>query len=112
MFTEVLGTVNGEEYKLHDGSTFAAGNVAIVLTWSGSADLDLGVLDTQGNLVGSSERNTGNREEVRFTAASGFQFKIGVVNYSTETVQYKLTLESPRSVTFGSTASAPIRSGK
>ena len=109
MFTEIVGTVSGgaESFKVHEGYAQAAGNVAVVLTWSGSADLDLGVGDMNGNVIGVSENSTGNREEVRFTASSGFRFNIAAPNYnSPAAVNYKITLESPRNVTMSQSAPA------
>jgi hypothetical protein len=100
MFTEVVGTVSADELKVHDGYVQTGGNVSIVLTWSGSADLDLGVVEVgSGNFVGSSENATGNREEVRFTAPTGYRFVIGVYGYSgASATQYKIRIESPRNL--------------
>ena len=111
MFTEVLGTVSFDELKVHDGYVQTGGNVSIVLTWSGSADLDLGVADTNGNIVGSSENATGTREEVRFTAPAGYRFVIGVYGYSgASATQYKIRIESPRNLVAAQTSGDSLAS--
>ncbi len=101
MFTEVVGTVSADELKVHDGYVQTGGNISVVLTWSGGADLDLGVAEVgNGNILGVSENATGTREEVRFTAAAGYRFVIGVYGYSgAQATQYKIRIESPRNLT-------------
>jgi hypothetical protein len=100
MFTEVVGTVQPDSLMVHQGYAAGNGHVSVVLTWSGPADLDLGVADTNGNIIGTSENEFGNREEVRFTASAGQRFVVGVYSYGASTAtNYKVTVESPRSVT-------------
>jgi hypothetical protein len=81
----------------------AAGKLNVTLTWGNESDLDLYVVDTEGQIVDRSARTTGNPEVVTFAELPDAQlpagrFYIVVMSYDgnpTDAIDYTLKIEQP-----------------